>query len=67
MPCVDAVGVRGLQHEIELAVGDPEAKNSDWDLQLYGPPSKPGQTFYDQHKATKQHGTAPTAMAVRKP
>jgi hypothetical protein len=48
------------------AVGDPEAKNNDWEFQMYGPPSKAGQTFHDQHKATKQHGQDPTTMRVRK-
>ncbi len=46
------------------AVGDASVKNTDWDFQMYGPPSKSGQTFHDQHKATQQHGDAPTTMAV---
>jgi hypothetical protein len=48
------------------AVGDPSVKNSDWEFQMYGPGSRAGQTFYEQHKATKQHGDAPTAMNVDK-
>jgi hypothetical protein len=46
------------------ATGDPDAQNAEWDFGLYGPPSKTGQTFYDEHKATGQHGTSPTAMQV---
>ena len=46
------------------AVGDASVKNTDWDFQMYGPASKAGQTFHDQHKATQQHGQQPTTMAV---
>lgn len=47
------------------AVGDAEATNSDWEFQMYGPASKAGQTFHDQHLATQQHGREPTTMRVR--
>jgi hypothetical protein len=47
------------------AVGDPEAKNTDWEFAMYGPASKPGQTFHEQHEATRQHGDAPTTLRVR--
>lgn len=47
------------------AVGDPDVKNTEWEFQMYGPPSKKGQTFHEQHKATKQHGDAPTTMRVK--
>ncbi len=46
------------------AVGDASVKNTDWDFQMYGPASKAGQTFHDQHKATQQLGQQPTTMAV---
>lgn len=48
------------------ATGDPEEKNDEWDFQMYGPAGKAGQTFHDQHKATRQHGDAPTTVRVRK-
>jgi hypothetical protein len=48
------------------AVGDASVKNKEWDFQMYGPATKAGQTFHDQHKATKQHGNAPTTIHVRK-
>jgi hypothetical protein len=46
------------------AVGFAEAKNTDWDFQMYGPASKAGQTFHEQHKESKQHGDMPTTMGV---
>ena len=46
------------------ATGVPEEKNGDWEHQMYG--SKPGQTFWDQHKDTKQHGDDPFAFRVRR-
>ena len=46
------------------ATGDPSEENAEWDFGLYGPPSKAGQTFFEEHKATGTHGTAPTAMKV---
>jgi hypothetical protein len=46
------------------AVGFADAVNTDWDFQLYGPASKAGQTFHEQHKASEQHGDAPTTMGV---
>ncbi|MBW1881108.1 MAG: DUF4157 domain-containing protein [Deltaproteobacteria bacterium] len=48
------------------AVGDAEAKNTDWEFQMYGPPHKEGQTFHEHHLGTKQHGKSPTTMRVRK-
>jgi hypothetical protein len=48
------------------AVGDPTVQNSDWEFQMYGSAAKPDQTFHEQHKATRQHGEAPTTMHVRK-
>jgi len=48
------------------ATGEAEAKNSDWEFQMYGPPSKEGQTFHEQHRGMKQHGKSPTTMRVRK-
>ena len=47
------------------ATGDPDDKNSDWDFQMYGPAARSGQTFYEQHQATEQHGKEPTAMQVK--
>jgi hypothetical protein len=47
-----------------FAVGDPDAKNTDWNYQMYGPPSRTGQTFHEQHKASQQHGMQPTTMRV---
>lgn len=49
-----------------FATGDPAEKNTEWDFQMYGSAAKAGQTFFEQHKATKQHGQEPTAMAVQK-
>jgi hypothetical protein len=48
------------------ATGVPGEKNTQWDFQMYGSAAKSGQTFFEQHKATKQHGQQPTAMAVQK-
>ena len=48
------------------SVSDPAVQNSDWEFQMYGSAAKAGQTFYEQHKATGQHGSAPTAMQVEK-
>jgi hypothetical protein len=47
-----------------FAVGDPDAKNTDWNFQMYGPPSRLGQTFHEQHLASQQHGMQPTTMRV---
>jgi hypothetical protein len=47
-----------------FAVGDPSVQNTDWDFQMYGPPTKGGQTFHEQHRDTQQHGQTPTTMAV---
>ncbi|MEF8852342.1 MAG: hypothetical protein V5A28_07985 [Haloarculaceae archaeon] len=47
------------------AVGDASVQNEDWDFQMYGPPSKPEQTFHHQHREMGLHGTAPTTMEVR--
>jgi hypothetical protein len=49
-----------------FATGDPDEKNTEWDFQMYGSAAKAGQTFFEQHKATKQHGQEPTAMVVQK-
>jgi hypothetical protein len=46
------------------SVNDPAVKNADWKFQMYGPPSKAGQTFHDQHLATKQHGDMPITLRV---
>ena len=46
------------------AVGSADAKNTDWNFQMYGPAAKPGQTFHDQHLASKQHGDQPTTIRV---
>ncbi|MFP2934220.1 hypothetical protein ACLESO_55690 [Pyxidicoccus sp. 3LG] len=48
------------------AVGNANVKNSDWEFQMYGPASKAGQTFHEQHQATGQHGDSPTTMRVGK-
>jgi hypothetical protein len=48
------------------SVSNPAVQNSDWEFQMYGSAAKAGQTFYEQHKATGQHGDAPTAMQVEK-
>jgi hypothetical protein len=41
-------------------------QNAEWTYQMYGPAGKTGQTFYEQHKASKQHGDEPTALRVEK-
>jgi len=46
------------------ATGDVDEQNTDWEHQMYG--SKDGQTFWDNHKETKQHGDMPFAFRVRK-
>jgi hypothetical protein len=46
------------------AVGIPEKKNTDWNYQMYGPPTKAGQTFHEQHLASRQHGRTPTTLVV---
>lgn len=48
------------------ATGDEEEVNDEWDFQMYGPATKAGQTFHDQHKATQQHGMDPTTVHVKK-
>ena len=48
------------------AVGDASVQNSDWEFQMYGSAAKLGQTFHEQHRATGQHGDAPTSMRVTK-
>jgi hypothetical protein len=48
------------------SVSDPSVQNAKWEFQMYGPPGKRGQTFYEQHKASGQHGDAPTALPVEK-
>ncbi|MBW1880363.1 MAG: DUF4157 domain-containing protein [Deltaproteobacteria bacterium] len=48
------------------AVGDSKKQNTKWKFQMYGPPSKEGQTFHEQHEGMKQHGKTPTTMRVRK-
>jgi hypothetical protein len=47
-------------------MNQPNVKNSDWEFQMYGSADKSGQTFHEQHQATKQHGDAPTTMQVDK-
>lgn len=49
-----------------FATGDAEEVNKDWDFQMYGPATKADQTFHDQHKASQQHGMAPTTVKVRR-
>jgi hypothetical protein len=47
------------------AVGVPDAKNSNWKYQMYGPPSKKGQTFHEQHRDDHaQHGESPTTLVA---
>ncbi len=48
------------------SISVPSAKNAEWEFQMYGPANKQGQTFYEQHKASGQHGDAPTALPVEK-
>ncbi len=48
------------------SVSRPMVQNTKWRFQMYGPPSKLGQTFHEQHLATKQHGDMPTTMTVMK-
>jgi len=48
------------------AVGDASVKNTEWEFQMYGPASKAGQTFHEQHFDTHQHGQTPTTMTVGK-
>lgn len=42
--------------------GQPAAVNADWEFQMYGPASRPGQTFHEQHRDTGTHGDAPTTI-----
>jgi hypothetical protein len=46
------------------SVNDPTVENTDWQFEMYGSPAKAGQTFFEQHKASGQHGKSPTAMQV---
>lgn len=46
------------------SVSDPSVQNSRWRFEMYGSAAKTGQTFYEQHKASGQHGDMPTAMEV---
>lgn len=39
--------------------------NREWNFCMYGPPSKQGQTFHDQHLASGTHGTIASTFAVR--
>jgi hypothetical protein len=48
------------------SVSRPMEQNSRWKFQMYGPQSKSGQTFHEQHLATKQHGDMPITMRVSK-
>lgn len=43
-----------------------DVENKKWDFAMYGPASKEGQTFHEQHHDTKQHGDKPTTMAIEK-
>jgi len=47
------------------ATGVPDEKNSSWDFQMYGSAARAGQTFYEQHKATHEHGMEPTVLPVK--
>jgi hypothetical protein len=47
------------------ATGVPKEVNSDWEFQMYGSAARAGQTFHEQHEATKQHGQEPTTVRVR--
>jgi len=42
------------------------SKNAAWEFQMYGLATNKGQTFYEQYKATGQHGDAPTVLRVEK-
>jgi hypothetical protein len=48
------------------SVNRPMEQNTNWKFQMYGPQSKSGQTFHDQHLATRQHGDMPITMRVGK-
>lgn len=43
-----------------------DVENEKWDFAMYGPATKEGQTFHEQHHDTKQHGEKPTTMAIEK-
>lgn len=47
------------------AVGIPDKQNKKWEFAMYGTQKK-GQTFHERHKATNQHGDAPTTMNIEK-
>ena len=40
-----------------------DKENNDWTFETYGL-RKESQTFHAQHKATDQHGQAPTTMVI---
>jgi hypothetical protein len=46
------------------AVGDYEAENTRWVFQMYGPATKPDQTFHEQHMQSSAHGKTPITMEV---
>jgi len=48
------------------SVDDTSEKNADWNLQMFGPANKPGQTFYEQVKRLGNLGQDPTALRVEK-
>lgn len=47
-----------------FSVSNWNAENTRWAYQMYGPAENDGQTFHDQHKDTKQHGSSPTTMNI---
>ncbi|MBL8473298.1 MAG: DUF4157 domain-containing protein [Rhodocyclaceae bacterium] len=47
------------------ATGKPDEENKLWTFEIYGTEKK-GQTFHEQHQATKQHGLTPTTMTIEK-
>lgn len=46
------------------SVSRPDEQNERWTFELYG--TKTAQTFHARHKATRQHGQAPTTMVIEK-
>lgn len=48
------------------SVSNPAVQNAEWGFEMYGSAAKANQTFYEQHRASGQHGVAPTAMSVSK-
>jgi len=50
-----------------MSVGDIEKKNEKWFYEMYGPPTKKGQTFHDKAPGTVGVGTSMAAGVYERP